>query len=463
MMGIAAKLGAQLVINRSPVCFCNYEHKQAYDGKRCVIMGIKTMLLLLTKRVCITFSSLKYKDYRYFWLGQCISWIGTWMQHTAQVWLVYKLTESPFALGLLGVFEFVPMLLFSLLAGVLVDRFSKKKLIAYTQIGFMLQSFSLAFLVWSGRVEYWHVLLLTSVFGILKTIDNPARQSWFIDLVGKADLPNAISLNSTVVQMSKFIGPMVAGFVMNKYDIAFCFLLKSINTFAVLISLLIIKSKGNPKCHERNSITWEILEGLKHITSNNELKTTLLMMTVFCTFAMNTSVIIPVFADTIINLGVNGYTNLLSMTGIGAFFGAIYMANRAGIVSNRRIVLDTAFISVVHIAAAFVRVYPISIALMFMLGFFSITFLNMSNAIIQINTSDAYRGRVMSVYTLVSQGSHPLGNAFAGTLMEYYGAAMGFAGCGIITLILTGLMLLLTPMKGYLLNDSSAEITELKK
>jgi predicted MFS family arabinose efflux permease len=159
-------------------------------------------------------------------------------------------------------------------------------------------------------------------------------------------------------------------------------------------------------------------------------------MMIFCTFAMNTTVIIPVFADTVLELGVNGYTDLLSTTGIGAFVGAIYMANRAGKVSNKQIVLDTIFISILHIIAAFVKAFPVSMALMFMLGFFSITFLNMSNAIIQMNTSDAYRGRVMSVYTLANQGSHPLGNAFAGAVMEYFGAAMGFVGCGAMALIL---------------------------
>jgi len=407
-------------------------------------MEKKALLSTVVRRAKITFSSLKYKDYRNYWLGQWISWVGTWMQRTAQVWLAYTLTDSPLALGLLGVFQFVPMLLFSLFAGVLVDRFNKKRLIVYTQIGFLIQAFTLAFLVQSGRVKYWQVLVIVAIFGILQTIDTPARQSWFIDLVGKADLPNAISLNSTVTQMSKFLGPMVAGIVMAKYDIAFCFMLKGISTFAVFISLLFIKAQGEPKISEKTSVTKEILEGLKHITGNNVLKTTLIIMMIFCTFAMNTSVIIPVFADTVLKLDVNGYTSLLSATGIGAFVGAIYMANKAGKVSNKQVILDTVFTSILHIAAAFVKVFSISVVIMFMLGFFSITFLNMSNAIIQMNASDTYRGRVMSVYTLVNQGSHPLGNAFAGLVMEYSGAAMGFIGCGAMTLVLLGSVLGIT-------------------
>lgn len=409
-------------------------------------MSKDTLLSIVVNRAKKTFSSLKHIEFRYFWFGQIISWTGTWIQRTAQVWLVYTLTNSPFALGLLGVFQFVPMLLFSLFAGILVDRFSKKKLILITQIGFIVQSFTLFYLTWSGYVEFWHVLVLTAVFGCLQTVEIPARQSWYIDLVGKADLPNAISLNSTVTQMAKFTGPMFAGLIMANYNIAVCFLLKSVSTFAVLISLFFIKDQGSPKSKDRKSVAKDILEGLKHIIGNVKLRTTLLIMAIFCTFAMNTQVIIPVFADTVLQLGVDGYTILLSTTGIGALIGALYMANRAGSVSSKQIVIDTVIISVLHIGVAFIRSYFLSIVLMFMFGFFSITFLNMSNAIIQTNTSDSYRGRVMSVYTLVNQGSHPLGNAFAGAIMEYYGAAMGFAGCGVVALGLTGMLVLLTPM-----------------
>lgn len=409
-------------------------------------MSKDNLLSKVVNRAKKTFSSLKHMEFRYFWFGQIISWTGTWIQRTAQVWLAYTLTNSPFALGLLGVFQFVPMLLFSLFAGIIVDRFSKKKLIVITQIGFIIQAFTLFLLSWSGYVEFWHVLVLTAVFGCLQTVDIPARQSWYIDLVGKTDLPNAISLNSTVTQMAKFTGPMLAGIIMAKYDIAICFLVNSVSTFTVLISLFFIKSQGSPKSKDQKGVGRDIQEGLKHIIGNVRLRTTLLIMAIFCTFAMNTQVIIPVFADTVLQLGVDGYTILLSTTGIGAFTGALYMANRAGSVNSKQIVIDTVIMSVLHIGVAFVKSYLLSIVLMFMLGFFSITFLNMSNAIIQTNTSDSYRGRVMSVYTLVNQGSHPLGNAFAGTIMEYYGAAMGFAGCGVLVLGLTGILLFLTPM-----------------
>lgn len=427
-------------------------------------MGQNKLKVSFINKVYTTFSSLKHLDFRYFWLGQCISWIGTWMQRTAQVWLIYTLTESPFILGLLGFFQFIPMLVFSLPAGVLVDRFSKKKIIFYSQIGFMLQSFSLAFLVWSGKTEYWHVLLLTAVFGSLQTIDGPARQSWFIDMVGKADLPNAISLNSTITQMAKFLGPMAAGLVMAKYGIAFCFFLNGVSYVAVLFVLFLIKDQGEPKLKESKNIAAEIGEGIIHITGGIHLRITILVMAVFCTFAMNTSVIIPVFADKVLLRGVNGYTGLLSVTGIGAFIGAIYMANRAEAVKCKQLVIDTIIIAIIHIAIAYTRNYYLCLVQMFLIGFFSITFLNMANSTLQMNTEDIYRGRVMSIYTLVNQGSHPLGNIFVGSVMEYSGAAMGFVSCGMLILGLIGILFIKAPMKEYILcGDSSPSGTLVKK
>ncbi|HOS69859.1 MAG TPA: MFS transporter [Bacillota bacterium] len=418
------------------------------------------LLSAVSNRIKVTFSSLKHKDFRYFWLGQCISLIGTWTQRSAQVWLVYTMTNSPFLLGLLGVAQFLPLLLLSLFAGVFVDRFAKKKIIYLTQIGFMIQSVALAYVVWSGKAEYWHVLLLAAVFGCLQTIDMPARQSWFINMVGKEDLPNAISLNSTVSTLAKILGPAIAGLIAIKFGMVLCFFLNGISYIPVLFSLFFIKAQDFPKPKGSTGVFIEAIEGLRHIAGNITLRTTILSMFVFCTFAMNTSVIIPVFADTVLMRGINGYTTLLSATAVGSFIGAIYMANRSEKVRKKQLILDTINISVLHILSACIGIYPISLAFMVMIGFLSITFLNMANSILQLNTTDAYRGRVMSIYALVNNGSHPLGNVLAGTLMEYHGAAMGFAGCGMITLGLTGLMFLLTPMKEYLQNDDSTSINK---
>ncbi len=408
------------------------------------------LILALYNRGRITFSSLKHKNFRNFWLGQCISWVGIWMQRTAQVWLIYTLTDSPFVIGLLGFFQFMPMLFLSLPAGVIVDRFPKKRVIYYTQIGFMVQSITLSYLVWSGEIASWHVLIMTGIFGSLQAIDGPARQSYFIDLVGKDDLANAISLNSTISQLAKFLGPIVAGLVMLRYEISFCFFLNGISYIAVFISLATVKEEGAPHITKKKHIMIEIHEGIRHITRNVSLCITILIMLIFCTFALNTPVIIPVFADVVLKRGVNGYTGLLSANGIGAFIGAIYMANRTQVMKCKQLIFNTLIISLIHITFAFTRNYYLCLLQMLVIGFLTIAFLNMANSILQINTSNEYRGRVMSIYTFVNQGSHPLGNIFAGTIMQYGGAAASFAGCGLLTILLFFVLYIKAPMAEYI-------------
>jgi hypothetical protein len=171
--------------------------------------GYLSMLNIVSKiaaTVKVTFTSLKYRDFRYFWLGQCISLIGTWMQRTAQVWLIYTLTGSPLMVGILGVCQFIPIMLFSLFAGVCIDRFPKRKILLLTQTVFMLQAFVLSALTFLHLVQYWHVFILTAWFGLTQTLDMPARHSFFIEMVGKKDLMNAISLNSTIINLAKIIG-----------------------------------------------------------------------------------------------------------------------------------------------------------------------------------------------------------------------------------------------------------------
>jgi MFS family permease len=153
------------------------------------------MIQRISGMLSTTFASLKYKNFRYFWIGQCISLTGTWMQRTAQVWLVYTLTKSPLLVGVLGACQFLPMLLFSLFAGVFVDRFPKKKILFLTQTLFMLEAFTLTALAYSHIIQYWHVFILTALFGLAQTLEMPARQSFFIEMVGQKDVMNAISLN----------------------------------------------------------------------------------------------------------------------------------------------------------------------------------------------------------------------------------------------------------------------------
>lgn len=393
-------------------------------------------------------SSLKHKNFRYFCYGQCISLIGTWMQRTAQIWLVYQMTNSPLLLGVLGVFQFAPVMGLSLFAGVIVDRYPKKKLLYLTQTMFMLQALAMTVLVWSGNIQYWHILILSLAFGTAQAIDMPARQSFFIDLVGKEDLMNAISLNSTIVNIAKILGPAVAGAVMVKFGPTSCFLINTLSFIAVLYGLFLIKVDYAPIKNEKINMIKNIKDGLAYIRKSEALTTTVLIMAVVCTFAMNTDVIIPVFAKTVLKKDAAGYSILLAAVGVGSLFGAVFMAWRSKKGPNMELLFsDAIFVSVSHILAAFTHNYYLSILWMVFIGFFILSFLNMGNSMLQINSSSEYRGRVMSIYTLLNAGSTPLGNIYAGDIMQYSGASMGFFMCGIITLV-PSIILLLIKMPG---------------
>ena len=225
------------------------------------------------------------------------------MQRTAQIWLVYTLTKSPLLVGLLGVCQFLPMLLFSLLAGVYIDRFPKQKILLLTQSVFMLQALILTALTYFNLVQYWHILILSAVFGLTQTVDMPARQSFFIEMVGKEDVMNAISLNSTIVNLAKIIGPAISGIIMIKYGPVFCFFLNGLSYIAVIWGLLKIKTPDLVVQRTHRNVLQEIREGIQYIKSNAVLVYNVYIMAIVCTIAMNNDVLIPVFAKTVLGKG----------------------------------------------------------------------------------------------------------------------------------------------------------------
>lgn len=394
------------------------------------------------------FSSLRHRNFRYFYVGQCISLMGTWMQRTAQVWLVYSMTKSPLLLSLLGVCQFGPMLLLSLFAGVFVDRFPKRKILIFTQSVFMIQALVLALLVLTGYVKYWEILALATIFGLIQTLDMPARQSFFVEMVGKEDLMNAISLNSTIVNLGKIVGPMFAGIVMAETGAGFCFLLNGVSYIAVIYGLFLIDIDGVSHKKVRDSALKEIKDGIAYILNSKILKLTFVLMAIVCTFAMNIDIIIPVFTKDILHMGVEEYTMLLSAMGIGALIGAVVMAGRSRKGLNKSVLLwDGILVSIMQMTLIYVRNYYMVFLIIVIAGFLNLTFLNMANSFLQLNSADDYRGRVMSVYALVNMGSTPIGNFYAGAAMEKMGGQMGFFMCGAITFILIMIVLLFRSKK----------------
>lgn len=384
-----------------------------------------------------TFRSLQYRNFRLFWFGQCISLTGTWMQRTAQTWLVYTVTKSPMKVGLLGVAQFMPLLLFSLFAGVLVDRFSKKKLLVLTQLLFLFQAVAMTILTYLGIIQYWQILTLSFLFGLTQTLDMPARQSFFIDLVGRKDLTNAISLNSTIVNLAKIVGPAVSGIIMARYGIVFCFFINAISYLPVILGILMIHVSGTVSVSAHSSMLPQVVDGIRYIRKSRTLVTNVLMMAAVCTFAMNTDVIIPVYAEAVLNRGATGYSFLLSMVGVGAFIAAVIMAyfSKNGVI-NCLLLISGVGTGVVQLFTIATGWYAFCAIMLVMTGFFNLLFINTGNSIFQINSSDEYRGRVMSVYSFLNLGSTPVGNFLSGLVMDRVPGDSGFLFCGITTLAL---------------------------
>lgn len=385
------------------------------------------------------FSSLKHRDFKYFLSGQLLSLMGTMIQNTALSWYVYKITNSPFLLGLISVFQYAPVLFITLIAGVIAERYPKRKIILMTQFSYMIQSFILTFVVYIGYSKYWILAILSAINGIITSLDMPTRQSFYIELVGKKDLPNAISLNSTVFNISRIIGPAFAGIIMNKLGILQCFFINTISFIPVIYGVLQIKAKGNPTLKSKDfNLVQDLKAGIMYTINKKVLLSVMFMMTIVCTFAFNSNVIIPVFAKQVMNGDAKEYSLLLSFSGAGSFLGAIFMAGIGKTLKNKNFLIINSFIlAILQIITLFTSSYLLVGMLFVSIGFFGLTFLNKANSTLQFNTEDQYRGRVMSIYALLNIGSTPFGSAFVGIVMEKFGGKFGFFGCGIVMLLFT--------------------------
>ncbi len=406
-----------------------------------------------------TFSALYYKDYRYFWIGQSLSTIGGMMQLTALSWYVYKISGSPFLLGLMGVFEFGPVLLLSLFAGVYVERYPKRTILLITQSLFLVHAFVLAVLVWCKVENYVYFAVLALIAGIVTSFDSPARQSYAIELVGPNDLTNAISLNSTTFNIARIIGPAIAGIVMKYVGIAECFLINGISFIPILIGLFMITTPPKIRPVDKNNKLWkEVKTGLEYTKNNIKILPTFLILAIICTFSMNANVVLPVFAKTVMLGDEATYTFLMSMMGVGSVGGALFMAHYG---KDIRYPYFLVMIAVIICILQILTLVPLHhhtaylATLLILIGFGNLCFLNRANSRIQLNTNDDYRGRVMSIYVLINVGSTPIGNSFTGYAMGVLGEKYGFFIDGLISLILV-----LTVLYIYRKHISKAQVVK---
>ena len=399
-----------------------------------------TMMFEFLKK---TYPALTQKDFRYFWFGQCISLMGTWIQATAQQWLVYSLTKSAFLLGLLGVAQFGPMLVFSLVAGVYVDRYPKKQLLLISQTLLMVQAIGLALLVWTEWVTYEYVLVFAVLLGLVNTLDQPARQSFISELVDKEYLRNAINLNSAIFNAARMVGPALAAFLMEEYGAGLVFFLNGLSFIPVIISISLISSRYTQRQLLRHRVHQEVWEGLKYVKHRTPLRGSILSLLAVGTFVMNYNVFTPLYAADILQAGIQGYGLIMSSIGVGSLIGAMGVATFAKGRPTQRLLMGSGFcVSVALIILGNVSTPSLAVATCACLGFFHILFITTANSMLQVNTDNEFRGRVMSIYFLAFTGITPIGNMFAGSVMEHLGTDRGIMVCGYISIFLLSLVLI---------------------
>lgn len=394
-----------------------------------------------------SFPALTHTNFRIYWLGQCVSLIGTWMQNIGQTWLVYSLTGSPLLLGILGAVQFLPLTIFSLFAGVIIDKFPKKKILLITQFLSMILAFSLSALVFTHTVQYIFVLILALILGFTNTIDMPTRQAFTIEMAGKEDLMNAIALNSATFNLARIIGPAIGAMVMASFGAGWCFFFNGLSFLAVLMSLLKIKVDPYVRSEISNNVLKEIKDGLKYIANEPLLLQTTLMVLIIGVFVFNYNVLIPVFSKDILHQGEKVYGLLMSALGLGSLIGALMVSIKSKTGPKIQVLVGSAVIvSIMLILISFTRIYYYSAVLLVITGIFNIWFSTTANSTLQIYSKDEYRGRVMSVYALVFAGATPLGNLFAGVTTDGYGANISFLLSGVITILL---VVILTALFGF--------------
>lgn len=379
------------------------------------------------------YTALKHRNFRLYWFGQMISLIGTWMQTVAQGWLVYQLTRSPFALGLVGMVASLPVLLFSLFGGVLADRFDRRKLLLTTQSLAMLDAFIMAGLIWRGQIQVWQIYALAFGLGLINAVDNPTRQAFVIELVDKDDLPNAIALNSTIFNLARVVGPAVGAALLATVGVASAYFLNGLTFIAVIVMLLAIRVPARTTSATQRSMADNLREGLAYIRSDPPTLALIAMVAMVGLFGLPYATLMPAFADRALHTGVEGYGALLTASGIGALISAFSLASlRTLRHKGKLLTLGDMVFPLMLMAFSLTRWMPLALSLLVLVGSFLVMRATVSNILLQTTVPDELRGRVMSVYTMMFLGMTPLGSFQAGWVAERFGAPAAIFVGGLI-------------------------------
>ncbi len=385
------------------------------------------------------------KDYRLWFVGQSISLVGTWLQNTGQSWLVLKLTNSPFKLGLLTSIQFLPSLILSVFIGPVIDRFPKRSILLFTQIMYALAAAALAAVTFGGHAQYWQVLVIAAVTGLISAVDWPTRQAFVGEQVNdRSAVVNAVALNSTMFNIARVVGPGIGGVLIAVVGIPWTFALNAVSFIAVIISLLLMKAGRKPTKGNMGSYAQEVREGSRYIAGNQVIMSLLTIAGIISLFLLNFNIFIPSFAKLTLGLQADGYGGLMSAMGVGALAAGVLMSLGGTRLEPTPVyVYGSGFIlAVAMVLVGIQRNFYLTGLLLVFCGFGMAALSTMCNTALQMQSPDSMRGRVMAAYNLVFVGSTPIGALYAGKICDALGANMGFFVSGVIGVVFLGAMII---------------------
>lgn len=397
---------------------------------KCAIIHMKLVKIKkMNEKLYLTFRALRHRNYRLFFLGQCISLIGTWIQQVAMSWLVYSLTKSALLMGIITFASSLPSLLVSPFAGVLIDRVNKRRTLMLIQSLFMVETFVLAILAISGVVQVWHIIVLGVLMGITNAIDMPLRQAFVVQLVDDSeDLSNAISLNSSSFNLARLIGPAIAGVLIASVGEGICFLLNALSYIAVIWAIFLMKINSAPtRKSTKSNMLHELKEGFSYALYSKPIRTIIFYIAASSLLGMSFFVIMPIFAKEILHGNAQTLGFLMSSSGIGALIGALYLAAKKSSVGMEKWIYFASLLCGVGLVGlnSITKLWMALIGL-FIIGMGVVIIIACCNTLIQNLVDDDKRGRVMSLYTMAFMGTMPFGSLLEGAIADRIGVPYTF-------------------------------------
>jgi MFS family permease len=382
------------------------------------------------------FSSLKVRNFRLYWVGMLISLVGSSIQTVAQSWLIFQLTDSAFLLGLVGFLGSIPIFLLSLFGGVAADRINKKVILLFTQNAFMALAFILAILTQFKLITPAQIMVIAVLNGVVMAFDAPTRQAVVVELAGKQYLFNAIALNSAAFNSARVIGPALASILIAGAGMSGCFYINGISFIAVIIALLLIRNNAAPRLPTHINITKDLTQGLKFIKNNRVILGLISLVAVVSLFGTSYLILMPVFANNVLKVGIKGLGMLMTFAGLGALLAALLLARLGDLKhKGRTILISSAILSLSLILFSLSRVYLFCLCMLVVTGWSMVTSVSLVNTSLQILVPDEFRGRVMSVFMFTFAGIMPFGNLIAGCLAQAWGVSLTVLLSGIICML----------------------------